>query len=379
MPIGLILTIGLIALGTALALIPRRGGKITYFLTVVVNEIPHVVAAYVLVVMTLAWFQDDLEGATGTILVALTAATLAGHVELTRRAMTAGSSVDSALGRGGIEHAPAAGRVLRPLMAPFPLRPWGVTRTRNISYGSHRRQRLDVYGPRHRQAVGPVLVYLHGGGYNSGRKHHEARALLHHFASQSWLCISADYRLRPGAGFEDHLADARAVVTWAHTHAHEHGGDASTLAMAGSSAGGHLTALCALTQHSQPDPGTSRIDAAVGLYGYYGRYYGRGPDEWPISSALDLDATKSPPFFLVSGGRDSWVPPDLAPAFARQLRSQSRNAVVHAGLPNAQHGFDLFYSWRFAAVIGGLDAFLATVQDPRTRGASAGHVADQKT
>lgn len=106
------------------------------------------------------------------------------------------------------------------------------------------------------------------------------------------MCISGTYRLRPRFGFEARLADARAALTWAHTHAEVHGADTDTVVAAGSSAGGHLTALCALTQH---EPGRSRVDAAVSLYADYGRHYGRGEDESPVSIALALEAANAAP------------------------------------------------------------------------------------
>jgi acetyl esterase/lipase len=370
MPVGFILTVALVGLCTVAALVrPPRFGKVAYLLAVVVNELPHLAALYLLLATALAWVEDDLRGVTGAVLLVLAGATLAGHVELVRRGLTADTAVRRGLAGAGIGlPANPVGRTLRPLLAPFPVRPRRVRRLRGVRYGEHRRQRLDVYGLRHRQEAGPVLVHLHGGGYFSGGRHREARALLHRLASRGWVCVSAGYRLRPSAGFTDHLEDARAVVAWAHAHAGQHGGDADRLVMAGSSAGAHLTALCALTQHEQPDPATSRIDAAVGLYGYYGRYYGRAADETPVSSPLHLDASAAPPFFLVHGDHDSYVHVELARAFERHLRAQSRREVVYAELPGAQHGFDLFRSWRFSAVIDGLEAFLdATSASGATR------------
>ena len=59
---------------------------------------------------------------------------------------------------------------------------------------------LDVYRHRSHPSDGPVLVYLHGGGFRSGRKSREARPLLYRLASQGWVCVSANYRLEPGRG-----------------------------------------------------------------------------------------------------------------------------------------------------------------------------------
>lgn len=366
MPIGLTVTVGLVAMATAVALIRiRRFGKVAYPFAVVVNEVPHLAALYLILASGLAWAEGDLRGVTGPVLLLLVGVTLVGQLELGRRALTADIAVRAGLERGGIQVAKdRVGRRLRPLLAPFPVRPPRVTRLRGLAYGEHRRQRLDIYRSRDRNQSGPVLLYLHGGGYFTGGRRRGARTLLHRFASQGWLCISAGYRLRPGAGFEEHLADARASVSWAHAHAGEYGGDPSTLVMAGSSAGAHLTALCALTQHEQPDPAMARIDAAAGFYGYYGRYYGRGSDESPVSSPLHLDASQAPPFFLAHGDHDSYVPVELARDLEQHLRSQSGHEVVYVELPGAQHGFDIFGSWRFSAVIDGLQVFLTGLRAP---------------
>ena len=57
-----------------------------------------------------------------------------------------------------------------------------------------------------------MLVYFHGGGYFSGRKTWEAQWLLYRLASEGWVCISANYRLRPRALFLDHLIDAKRAI-----------------------------------------------------------------------------------------------------------------------------------------------------------------------
>jgi acetyl esterase/lipase len=271
--------------------------------------------------------------------------------------------VAEGLREAGIEDSGPTRGPLRVLLMPFPVRPRRVRRIAGLSYGDHRRQRLDVYRRRGPASGGPVLVYLHGGGYDSGGKHREGRALLHRLAEQGWVCVSATYRLRPGAGFTEHYTDAKLVLAWAHENAARFGGDPRTLVMSGSSAGAHLTSLCALTQGDpalQPgfEAATTRVDAAICLYGYYGRYYGRGPDEKPVSSPLALDAAAAPPFLVAHGDRDSWTRVEDARALSAKLRRESDGPVVHLELPGGQHGFDLLRSWRFEAVLGAVDAFL---------------------
>jgi acetyl esterase/lipase len=213
-----------------------------------------------------------------------------------------------------------------------------------------------------------VLIYLHGGGYVSGSKHHEARALLHRLARHGWVCLSADYRLRPEAEFIDHVTDAKSVIIWARQHAGDWGGDARTIVISGSSAGGHLATLAALTpgdpafQSGVEDTDTS-VSAAIGLYGYYGRYYGRGRAEDPPSTPLAYDVELAPPVLLVTAENDTYVGTEGAEALSEHLRASSRRPVVHAVLPGAQHAFDVFRSVRFEAVIDAIEVFVDEVLD----------------
>jgi acetyl esterase/lipase len=65
---------------------------------------------------------------------------------------------------------------LQILFLPILFRRHDVERLRNIPYGDAARWNLlDLYRPRFRPPSGPTLVYLHGGGFSSGRKSREVR------------------------------------------------------------------------------------------------------------------------------------------------------------------------------------------------------------
>ncbi len=218
-----------------------------------------------------------------------------------------------------------------------------------------------------------MLVYFQGGGYFSGGKRREGRALLHRLAARGWVCASAEYRLRPSAGFEDHLHDAKRAIAWAHEHAGEYGADAGTLVCSGSSAGAHLTAISALSP-GDPDlqPGFEGDDTSVtAAVCFYGRYYGRGEDEWPRSTPLGYDASAAPPFLLVHGDLDNYAPVEDARDLSAHLRQGSTRPVAYAELPGAQHAFDRFHSVRYDAVVDGVEAFLDSMLSA-TRRQSAG-------
>ena len=362
MPLGFLLA----AVCTAAALVaprrPRALGKAAYFLGLVVNELPQLAVLFLLGTTALAVLEDDLAGAPGAVATLVALATVVGLVELARRGMSAKSTVAGALQHAGVSSSTSAWRgAWASLLAPFPIRPRAVRRHRNLSYGPDRKHALDVYRRRDARG-GPVLVYLHGGGYFSGGKHWEGRALLYRLAARGWVCISANYRLRPTADFPDHLDDAKRALAWAKEHAADYGADPGRLVMAGSSAGAHLTSLCALdSAGASPDAPRKKVDAAVCLYGYYGRYYGRGADESPVSTPLALDASVAPPFFVAHGDHDTYSPAEGARALVGRLRAASSAPVVYAELVGGQHAFDLFYSWRGAAVVDGVEAFLERV------------------
>jgi acetyl esterase/lipase len=234
-----------------------------------------------------------------------------------------------------------------------------------------RRDLLDLYRHRARPSGSPVLIHLHGGGYYRGRKNSQSLPLLYRLASQGWVCVSANYRLRPAAQHPDHLIDLKKVIAWVRAYGHEYGADPGMLFVSGSSAGAHMASLAALIPNDptfQPgfeDADTS-VTAAIGLNGWYGGYYGQED----ASSPLACVRADAPPFFIAHGDHDTVAPVEVARHFAGTLGSVSTNPVVYAELPGAQHAFDLFGSLRFEMVVDAIEAFAAWV---RSREIRSGH------
>ena len=231
-----------------------------------------------------------------------------------------------------------------------------------------RRNLLDPYRHRARPSGGPVLIHLHGGGYYRGRKNSQSLPLLYRLASQGWVCVSANYRLRPAAQHPDHLIDLKKVIAWVRAHGHEYGADPGLLFVSGSSAGAHMASLAALTPNDpsfQPgfeDADTS-VTAAIGLNGWYGGYYGQEDASSPLAHVRP----DAPPFFIAHGDHDTVAPVEVARYFAGKLGNVSTNPVVYAELPGAQHAFDLFGSLRFERVVDAIEAFTAWVRSRQAR------------
>ncbi len=378
-PIGYLVTTALVGLCTLFALAPPRPRRSSrsnrsYWLGFLVNELPFVAFYWLLASTLLAIAQGDIASPVGATAFAVAVLTSIGLALVVRRGLRARPAVDHALSEGlGVgwrDHIDASARLRRRLpwarilFGPFLVRRRDVERVKNISYGDAGKQNLlDVYRHRSRPSGCPTLVYLHGGAFRSGRKNNEARPLIYRLASQGWVCISANYRLSPKATFPDHLIDVKKVIAWVREHGHEYGADSAVLFAAGSSAGGHLASLAALTPNDPAfQPGFERADtsvtAAVSLYGFYGSP-GKGQLPSSPSAYVRPDA---PPFFVAHGDLDTVVVVEDARRFVDELRRASAHPVVYAELPGGQHTFDLFHSIRFEVVVDAIEAFSAWVR-----------------
>lgn len=111
----------------------------------------------------------------------------------------------------------------------------------NIAYGSHPKQRLDVYQPPSKPGGAPVFVFLHGGGFREGDRAHYgfvARPL----ADRGIVTVVASYRLLPDFHYPDQPEDVRQTLAWVFGNIKRYGGDANAIYVGGHSAGAILSA-----------------------------------------------------------------------------------------------------------------------------------------
>jgi acetyl esterase/lipase len=275
----------------------------------------------------------------------------------------------------------------RQIVLPFPMRSPEVVRTRNIEYGRVGKKRLllDVYQHESKPAGRPALLQVHGGAWVIGSKRDQGIPLCLHMASRGWVCFNADYRLSPRATFPDHLVDLKRAIAWIREHGAEYGADPRFIAVTGGSAGGHLSALLALTANDpeyQPgfeDADTS-LQACVPFYGVYDftnregvgqrdlrRFLERvvmkskmdeAREAWDRASPMSCVRADAPPFFVVHGELDSLVPVAEARLFVKLLREVGCTPVAYAEFPGAQHAFEVFPSLRTAFAVKAVERFL---------------------
>jgi acetyl esterase/lipase len=192
------------------------------------------------------------------------------------------------------------------------------------------------------------------------------------------------------------LVDLKRALAFIREHADEYGVDPDFIAVTGGSAGGHLTALMALTQNDpryQPgfeDADTS-LQAAVPFYGVYDftdrkGYYQKGvvdrlfgrivlkaklaeePEKFAEASPLDHVRADAPPFLVIHGDKDTLAPVEGARDFVEDLRAVSEAPVLYLELKGAQHAFEVFPSIRTNQVVRAAERFLESLHAAYRRG-----------
>jgi len=130
---------------------------------------------------------------------------------------------------------------------PAPPRlPEGVKVLRDLLYvaGGHERNRLDLYLPEKAEGRLPLVVWIHGGGWQGGNKENCPAVP---FATRGYAVASINYRLSQHAVFPAQIEDCKAAIRWLRANAAKYHFDADHIGVWGESAGGHLVALLGTT------------------------------------------------------------------------------------------------------------------------------------
>ena len=143
---------------------------------------------------------------------------------------------------------------------------------------------LDLYGPEEIVSEKrPVIIVVHGGGWGRG-SHKGYRSFAINLAKRGFYTIAVEYRLSGEAPVPAAIYDIKACVRWIRANAARYKFDADAIGITGGSAGGHLSALTAVTNGDSRFEGTanhlefsSDINAVLSFY---------GPFAWLIKQAL---------------------------------------------------------------------------------------------
>ncbi|MBW3544027.1 MAG: alpha/beta hydrolase [Bacteroidetes bacterium] len=201
-----------------------------------------------------------------------------------------------------------------------------VSRTKHISYTAGEptsplpQQHLNVFAARNSAALSEVLIFIHGGNWNSGKKSLYS-FLGNRMARKGVVTVIIDYPLSPQANYNDMAIAAAKSVKWVKENIQHYGGNPDKIFVSGHSAGGQLAALITL-QHAyfdslgmvNPIKGAILIDAAgLDMYGYLKeRQYEKGhtylqtfttnPNNWKAATPLYHLHQQMPPLLIYRGG-----------------------------------------------------------------------------
>ena len=323
----------------------------------------------------------------GFVGLGLTAGVVLGLGWMVAQAQRAASVADRALAQwpDPVEAEPhVSSSWLRRFFVPMAFSDPEVVRVVDVPYAdTSSRNLLDVYHRVDKPAGCPTLLQVHGGGWVIGDKKEQGRPLMLHLVKKGWVCFAPNYRLSPKATFPDHLVDVKRALAWVREHGAAYGADPGFLVVTGGSAGGHLAALCALTQNDpEYQPGFEDADTSVqGCVPYYGVYdlagetgtraarvrtrallarlvlKTRDPLAYEKASPIARVHGEAPPFLVIHGRNDTLVPVEEARLLVERLRAASGEPVLYLELPGTEHAFDVFPSIRSDHVVRAVGRF----------------------
>ena len=113
-----------------------------------------------------------------------------------------------------------------------------------FAYGRDPLQVLDYWPAQGAGRPAPLIVFVHGGGWQRGTKDNAGGTWkAAHYTAAGYAYAAIDYRLIPGARVEDQAADVAASLSYLIGRAAALGIDPRRIVLMGHSAGAHLVAL----------------------------------------------------------------------------------------------------------------------------------------
>jgi acetyl esterase/lipase len=254
--------------------------------------------------------------------------------------------------------------------AQAPAAPPGVRVLKDLPYvpDGHERQKLDLYLPEKEDGARPVVVWIHGGGWQGGSKDRCPAVPL---VTKGFAVASINYRLSQHAKFPAQIEDSKAAIRWLRANATKYHLDSQHIGVWGASAGGHLVALLGTTGDRKefdthgPNPNqTSKVQAVCDWFGpgdftrlaragstrahnavdaLLGGPIEANKEKAAQASPITYVAKGDPPFLIMHGDKDELVSLAQSEDFADALRKAGVEVSLHV-LKGAGHGGPAFTS-----------------------------------
>ncbi len=162
-----------------------------------------------------------------------------------------------------------------PLYAPLHQRPpyAGVVVTRDVAYGPHARNLLDVFEPANAGAPRPVLVFVHGGAFVAGNRRSSPDSPFYDSVmlwalANGMVGVNMTYRLAPEFQWPAAQQDIAGALRWIKANIAARGGDPQRIYLMGHSAGAaHVAQYVGHAAfHVEPGSGLAGAIMVSGLF-----------------------------------------------------------------------------------------------------------------
>jgi len=242
---------------------------------------------------------------------------------------------------------------------------------RDIAYAGtdNPRQTLDLYLPENRKedAKLPVIVFIHGGGWQNGDKNGGSRRIAEYLNEGEYAGVSVGYRLTDQGSWPMQIHDCKAAIRWIRGNADKYGLDADHIGVFGPSAGGHLVAMLGVSgdvDELEGDLGeyvdqSSAVHCVIDHYGptdisAMGGWHDRPnspeakliggtvpdhPEKAKAASPVTYVTANDPPFLIIHGTADPVVPYDQSERLYAALLKAGVDATLIPVTDGGHGGF----------------------------------------
>lgn len=214
---------------------------------------------------------------------------------------------------------------------------------------------ITEYIPESKKSDMAIIIFP-GGGYEI-RAEHEGKDYAEFLSKNGYTAFVVDYRVAPHK-FPLPLLDARRAVRFVRYNAEKYGIDKNKIAVMGSSAGGHLAALCSTYFEAIKYEDTDEIDRedfipnyqilcypVISLFGSGITHFGSGknllgellPERAEALSPHLLVSEKTPPAFIWHTFSDKSVNVKNSLIYAQSMRDYDIPTELHI-FPDGEHG-----------------------------------------
>ncbi len=200
---------------------------------------------------------------------------------------------------------------------------------RDLAYGDNDRHRLDFHLPiSPPEALLPIVVFLHGGGFVGGNKGGPGRPMFDNIGrlavEAGFVGVTMNYRLAPSVSFPAGAEDVALAVRFLASRAAKHGADPGNIILMGHSAGAeHVASFLARPALLGMTRGVVGAVLSSGIYDpryppgdTFAMYYGADEEQRAECSSIPGLLTCGVPLLV---GVAEFDPPELHLQTARLL------------------------------------------------------------